>query len=82
LRSRLLGTQDVVMHNEAFRLQVRYDKLDNSAQCRVTLSDDGVDAVNENDAVQRAAASGKPTCAHVMCPQCVCPPAVCPRRDS
>jgi site-specific DNA recombinase len=52
---------------EAFRLQVRYDKIDNQAQCRVTLSDDGVDVANENDAVARAAASGEPTCAHVVC---------------
>ena len=52
---------------EALRLQVRYDKLDNQAQCRVTLSDDGIDAANENDAVIRAVASGKITCAHVLC---------------
>jgi hypothetical protein len=52
---------------EALRLQVRYDKLDNHAQCRVTLSDDGVDAVNKSDAVARSVAFGKPTCAHVVC---------------
>jgi hypothetical protein len=52
---------------EALRLQVRYDKLDNQAQCRVTLSDDGIDAAHENDAVTRAVAFFKTTCAHVLC---------------
>lgn len=38
-------------------------QLDNQAQCGVALSDDGVEAANENDAVARAVAYGEPTCA-------------------
>jgi hypothetical protein len=59
---------------EAFRLEVRYDKLENHATCRATLSDESVETLAQTDLMgqfskprsPRDASTGDPKCAHVV----------------